>query len=293
MARVARVEQYHPGLAGPGDAGRSPDTRVPFHEIDQSQGQRISLEVARKPVKKRVKLEDFVKEMHAGKRTKYFLTKYGIPLERFEEILKKLIRDKWVSKEEYIAWKAHRPMTEALKNADPPKPERPVAPPVAPSHKGVETFVIDKPNKRDIWALQLFATKREEMKGSSFKMNLHGRKYSFTVESLVYRGTVDLLEDDEQSQVDRKQKKQEALDYIAKHGWAAYLENRAFVANFGPDEATVVKKKARLVVVHCRGNTYLAALHTPTPSIILYVAPSLPKIVKRLSKHIDESTLDV
>ena len=123
-------------------------------------------------------------------------------------------------------------------------------------------------------------------------MNLHGKKYSFVVEQLLFRGAVEMLPNVRVSKEETTQRRQEALDFISSHGWAAYLEQRAFAANFD-EESTQTVRKARLVLLHCKNQTFLAALHTPVPAINLYVGSSLETIRDRLSKSVNTSGLNI
>jgi hypothetical protein len=234
---------------------------------------------------KEIKVEEILADMRTGMRTKEFLTKYGIELAEFQEILKQLIRQGLLSKDEFKAWKAHRPVEAKAQDIDPGYEDRPVS-------SNIVTYVVSDPEKKNHWALSLFSTKRENMKGAEFKVNLQGKKYSFVVEEMLYRGPVRMRQKKAAKSVDAQTKRQEAIDFISKHGWAAYLENRAFTANFSDDE-TDFTGKARLVLLHCRNETYLAALHTPAPAINLYVASSLDKIRQRLSRNVDTASLNL
>lgn len=234
-------------------------------------------------------MDEVLRDLRAGLRTQQFLSKYGITLSQFEELLKKLIRQGLFTKEEFRAWKSNRP-------APKPEPEYDFQAKEAGqavlenTPDNIATYILREPEKNHAWALQLFSTRREAMKGAQFKVNLHGRKYSFFVEELIFRGQVDMLEERESSKGDTRGKREEALAFIARHGWAAYLESRAIAANV---ETTLQKsgQKARLVLLHCRNETFLAALHTPAPAINLYVGNSLARIRSRLAKSIDTSVL--
>jgi hypothetical protein len=130
------------------------------------------------------------------------------------------------------------------------------------------------------------------MKGAKFKVSLHGRKYFFVVEDMIFRGQVEMLAGASGSKSATQTKREEALEFISRHGWSAYLERRALEANVDDVQESPSGKKARLVLLHCRNNTFLAALHTPAPAINLYVGNSLEKIRLRLSKSVDLSPLD-
>lgn len=250
----------------------------------------------------KVNLEEILEDLYAGLRTKDILESRGLSMKEFELILKKIIRDGLFTVEQFKAWKAHRPIPGAVGRPKEQSQPRTEAEPHTeaepqPQAETIETYVIARPEESNSWALKLFSTQRERMAGSAFKVNLHGRKYSFLVEELLFRGNVDMQGDNllaPQSGKKRtgEDKRAVAMDFIAKHGWAAYLENRAFAANFGPDADEGVTK-ARLVVLHCRNNTYLAALHTPAPAVNLYVSNSLRKIRERLSKTIDTRILKI
>lgn len=235
---------------------------------------------------KKIRIEEILADLRAGLRTKAFLAKYLLTLEEFQEILKQLIRQGLLTKEEFRAWKAHR-------DPDPePAREDPVDAQAQATPSNVETYIIREPEKKNHWALALFSTGRDKMKGAEFKVNLQGRKYAFVVEKLVFRGTVTMRGGRVRKPKDEQTRRQEAVDFISKHGWAAYLERRAFQANFGADQDDPAVK-ARLVLLHCRNETFLAALHTPAPAINLYVASSLDKIRKRLAKSVDTSGLEI
>ncbi|MGB6065586.1 MAG: hypothetical protein WBG50_12315 [Desulfomonilaceae bacterium] len=232
--------------------------------------------------------EEVLKDFHAGMRTKGFLNKYGLTMKQFESLLRRLLQKGLLTREEFKLWKEHRlsstPPQEGAHNGTAQQDsERPVT---------VETYVIADPEKNHSWALQLFSAKRESIRGAQFKVNLQGKKYLFVVEQLLFRGAVEMLPGAAVGQTPSKQKREEALDFISHHGWAAYLEQRAFAANFD-SESSGTSRKARLVLLHCRNQTFLAALHTPAPAINLYVGPSLETIRRRLSKSVDTSVLDI
>lgn len=239
----------------------------------------------------KVNLEEILEDLYAGLRTRDILEKRELSMKEFEVILKKIIRDGLFTVDQFRAWKARRPIPGAVARLK----HQPQAQP-QPEGETIETYVISRPEETNSWALKLFSTQRERMPGSAFKVNLHGRKYSFLVEELLFRGTVQMHGDNLISPPPEKKggedKRVAAMNFIAKHGWAAYLEKRAFSANFGPD-AEEGSSKARLVVLHCRNNTYLAALHTPAPAVNLYVSNSLKKIRQRLSKTIDTRALKI
>jgi len=235
---------------------------------------------------KKIKVEEILADLRAGLRTKSFLAKYLLTLQEFQEILKQLIRQGLLTKEEFRAWKAHREPDVAEARPEPIEGKSESTP------SNVETYVIREPEKKNHWALALFSTGRDQMKGAEFKVSLQGKKYAFVVEELLYRGPVNMLAGRSRKAKDEQTRRQEAVEFISKHGWAAYLEKRAFLANFAPDTDDPAGK-ARLVLLHCRNETYLAALHTPAPAINLYVASSLDTIRKRLAKNVDTSTLDI
>lgn len=238
---------------------------------------------------KRLKVHEVLQDLKAGLRTKDFMAKYQISLQEFEEVLKNLIRKGLLSKDEFRAWKAHKPLAETTAKAHGAAP--PSAGPLSPTgSQTISTFVINEPEKSNSWALQLFSTKRERMHGAQFKVVLHGKKYSFVVERLLYRGPVKLL-DSRAPKAGSKEKREQAMDFIARHGWAAYLENRAYAANFDADGMRNTGR-ARLVLLHCRNETFVAALHTPDPAINLFVGSSLETIRERLSKSVDTSELN-
>jgi len=235
-------------------------------------------------------MEDVLADLHAGIRTKGFLEKYGLTLGEFEQLLKSLIRRRLFTLEEYKEWKAHRlgstvseDTASTIRRLPAPQPEKPA--------QQVLTYVITEPEKNNSWALELFSTHRNKMKGAHFKVSLKGKRYAFVVEELLFRGQVDMLDSEVLSAGEQKARREQAMAFIAKHGWAAYLESRAIDANV-QDGADEMGRKARLVLIHCRNNTFLAALHTPAPAINLYVATSLEKIRGRLAKSIDTRVLD-
>jgi len=258
------------------------DTKNPFDEFQS--------EADKTPARK-VKVEEILTDLRAGLRTKGFLEKYDLTIGEFERLLKKLIRKGLFTKEEFIAWKAHR------------KPDAVSVEPYfgdsdAPamgengSRQGVMTYVIKDPESNDSWALQLFSTQRDLMHGAAFKVDLQGKRYSFIVEQMLFRGSVNMLPGVGRTRTATKEKREEAIEYISEHGWAAYLESRAIDANLN-ESGLEQPKKARLVLLHCRNNTFLAALHTPAPAINLYVGSSLDNIKRRLAKSVDTSALDI
>jgi hypothetical protein len=240
---------------------------------------------------KGITAEDILQDLRAGLRTRDFLSKYGLTIGQFEELLKRLIRKGLLTKDEFRAWKAHRLGSDSLVTQPDDRGVSPVPVPEK-SNQNVETYIIKEPERNNSWALQLFSTHRDRMKGAQFKVNLHGKKYSFVVEQMLFRGQVEMLPSGDAGRFGERARRDQAKEFIARHGWAAYLENRAMEANLG-EPAAEPRKKARLVLLHCRNHTFLAALHTPAPAINLYVGSSLEKIYGRLAKSVDTSILDV
>jgi hypothetical protein len=226
----------------------------------------------------KVSAESILNDLRAGLRTREFLAKYGLDKSQFEQILKKLLRDRLFTREEYYAWKARKSGQTSASS-------------VPETVKNVETYVIQEPEKNSAWALELFSTDRDRIAGVTFKANLHGRKYAFTVERMVFRGSVKLLGEGLESSATQKKKREEAMNFITEHGWAAYLESRAIAANFEEEESNH-GRKGRLVILKCRNETYVAALHTPVPSVNLYVGQSLSTIRERLGKTADLSNVN-
>jgi hypothetical protein len=255
------------------------------------------------PVKK-VNAEALMVDLRAGMRTKGFLEKYGLSLSEFEDLIKQLIRKNLLSKEEFKAWKNRRPLEppaaarEPGRPQRPPQPTRPPQPAVADAsgsttqkvNGNVTTYVINDPERNNSWSLQLFSIKRDSIKGAKFKVNLHGKKYAFVVEQLLFRGQVAMLGAAAPKKSVSKDKRADAIKYISQYGWSAYLENRAYEANLGSG-GPAAAQKARLVLLLCRNNTFLAALHTPAPAVNLYVGSSLESIMGRLGKAVDTSEL--
>lgn len=237
-----------------------------------------------------ISAEDILQDMRGGLRTKGFLSKYGLTLGQFEGLLKKLIRKGLLTKDQFRAWKAHRLGPDAP-GGEGEDHEVTAAPLTEKGHNNVTTYVIKEPEKNNSWALQLFSTHRDGMKGAQFKVNLHGKKYSFIVEQMLFRGQVEMLATADAGQFADKARREQALEFIARHGWAAYLESRAVEANLGA-AGPQPRRKARLVLLHCKNQTFLAALHTPAPAINLYVGSSLEKIYGRLAKSVDTSVLE-
>lgn len=238
-----------------------------------------------------IRLDDVLRDLRAGLRTKGFLVKYGLDIGEFEQLLKSLIRRRLFTMEEYREWKAKRSV--------PPHSEEPrghekdvsTETPDRQTRGKVITYIINEPEKNNSWALELFSWPRDQMRGARFKVNLQGKRYAFEVEELLFRGQVEMLEGATLSGTEQKERRERAMAFIAEHGWAAYLENRAINANVELNSSGAVKK-ARLVLLHCRNDTLLAALHTPAPAINLYVGNSLEKIRGRLAKTIDTSVLN-
>jgi hypothetical protein len=257
----------------------------------------------------RVTNESILNDLRAGLRTKGFLTKYGLTMKQFERLIIKLIRDGLWSKEEFKAWKAHKlgPAPEPEQNQDQGSFERTYEaedlenelvdeldePPARPKRfQAPETYIIEHPQVNDSLAMKLFSTKRSEMPGGRFKVHLHGKKLAFTVEKMLYRGPVDLLQGVVPKKKDLKKKREQALEYVSKHGWASYLESRAFTATFGAD-APEVRTSARLVLLQCKNKTFVAAIHTPAPAVNLYVDGRLDAIRTRLAKVVDLEALSI
>lgn len=286
-----------PGMSSPNDRDRGFDD---FYEEEET------------PAIKKIPVPEVLKDLKAGLRTRGFMIKYGLTLAEFEELIKRLVRQGLLTKEEFKAWKSHRPETAAAPiPAAKPAPAKPTATKPASAQDEspdgemtkvghtVTTYVINEPEKNESWALQLFAINRDSIKGAKFKVNLHGRRYAFVVEDMLYRGQVRMRQPvkpkkQRDSKVEVKDKRELAMEYIAKHGWAAYLENRAYNANFEAEEhEDDSQTKARLVILHCKNDTYLAAVHTPLPAVNLYVSTSLKNILGRLGKSVDTSELDL
>ncbi len=240
---------------------------------------------------RKVRTDQILADLRAGLRTRGFMDKYGLTMGEFERLLTKMIQKGIFSKEEYIAWKANRRLD--TPTADPFLADRDgPGDGMAGKRQGITTFVIKDPEKNDSWALKLFSTQRDQMQGAAFKVDLHGRRYSFVVEQMLFRGAVNMLPGVIAGKPVTKDKREEAIEFISEHGWAAYLESRAIEANLS-EGATEEPQKARLVLLHCRNNTFLAALHTPAPAINLYVGSSLDNIKRRLAKSVDTSSLSL
>ena len=244
-------------------------------------------------VSRKVTAEDLLADLRAGLRTKHFLKKYGLSLAEFEKLLKDLIIKGKFTKEEFRQWKEHRPVSPPQAAPKPPVLGDGLA---RTESDNVTTWVITDPERNNSWALQLFSIKRESIRGAKFKVNLHGRKYAFVVEQLLFRGQISMFgeSDADADESKGKDRREDAVKFIAQHGWAAYLERRAFTANFQRDTASSgPAKKARLVLLQCRNETFLAALHTPTPAISVYVGSSLQNVLNRLGKAVDTSELNL
>jgi hypothetical protein len=234
----------------------------------------------------RIKTDDLLNDFHEGLRTKQFLSKYGLTIAQFEHIVKALIRDGHLTKDQFREWKARRRISTQTTIAEEPFDD------LDTTVANVETYVIVNPEETNSTALELFSTKQDLMKGTKFKIVLHGKKYAFMVEEMLYRGPVEMTPDAEEDEEAKKAKREEAIAYISRHGWAAYLENRAYLANFGED-GDHAGKKAKLVLVHCTNATYLAAVHTPAPAISIYVASTLGSLKRRLANAVDLTELQV
>ncbi len=240
---------------------------------------------------RKIRVDQILGDIRAGLRTRGFLEKYNLTMGEFEGLLKKMIRKGILTVEEYTVWKSHR-KTDAP-TAEPTLTDIDMPSVAGPGHKqGITTFVIKDPEKNDSWALKLFSTQRDMMQGAAFKVDLHGKRYSFVVEQMLFRGPVDMLPGVISPRPGIRGKREEAIEFISEHGWAAYLESRAIDANLSASGAGE-PQKARLVLLHCRNNTFLAALHTPAPAINLYVGSSLNSIKARLAKSVDTSSLSL
>ncbi|MEW6351472.1 MAG: hypothetical protein AB1646_20665 [Thermodesulfobacteriota bacterium] len=256
--------------------------------------------------RKQLSDEAVLRDLRGGTlRTKGIVAKYGMTVKDFEQIIIRLIRSGQWTKEEFRDWKAHRSVrpnadqksfevtfeardveAELGGSFDEPSPKAPAAAAPQPI-SNPETYIIHEREVNDSLAMKLFTTKREEIGGARFKVLLQGKKLAFTVDRMLFRGPVELLHGVIPKKTDIRKKREEALDYVAKHGWAAYLESRAFTATFGGSDAPEVRTKARLVLVQARNNTYVAAIHTPLPSINVYVDSNLDAIRDRLAKVVD------
>jgi hypothetical protein len=238
-----------------------------------------------------IRLEDVLKDLRAGLRTRGFLTKYGLEMGEFEQLLKSLIRRRLFTVEEYREWKVKRakpaPDEESRTEGTGTLTESEIQASLEkPPQEKVLTYIISEPEKNNSWALELFSTQRDQVRGARFKVNLQGRRYAFVVQEMLFRGQVEMLDSEDLSATELKARRERAMAFIAEHGWAAYLENRAIIANVDHSSPGAVRK-ARLVVLHCRNDTYVAALHTPAPAINLYVGSSLEKLKARLAKSVD------
>jgi len=240
---------------------------------------------------KKIRIEDVLADLRAGMRTRGFLVKYEISLSEFEQLLRQLIRGGHFSKEEFRVWKARRASSGA-EDQESTIQEDGIPRPRISRVSNIETYVIPEPEKNHSWALELFSTNKEKLPGAKFKVNLHGKKYAFVVEEMLFRGMVVMLAPQLRRDEGDKSKREQAIEFISKHGWAAYLENRAFLANFEEDELNI-PKKARLALLRCRNETFLAALHTPVPTINLYVSSSLEQVRNRLARSVDISGLPI
>ncbi len=237
---------------------------------------------------RKINAKGILKDIKAGLGTREILAKHGVDKEEFEHILKKMIREGMLNKRDFRRWRTTRTQPSPLGTISFDELEEPTM--ITPGIPGnVDTYVINEPEKNSMWALELFSTQTDRMSGAKFRANLHGKKYSFVVEQLIFRGSVDLQKVKKISGDQAKKKREQALDYIAEHGWATYLENKAMEANIDQDET---ETKARLVILKCRNSTYVAALHTPAPTVNFYVAPSLEAIRDRLSKTVDFSSIE-
>jgi hypothetical protein len=247
------------------------------------------------PFDNKISSAEILAGMRAGMRTKDFLAKYNLKLPEFKQILEEMLRSRALSVDVYKEWKAAKPKPAPAavpSGADSVERKEPLTITPSDTTHNVATYVITDPEKNNSWALQLFSTPRQKMQGARFKVNLHGKKYLFVVEEMLFRGQVEILPDAAPSKTELKNKREEALQFITQHGWAAYLEQRALEANLGSDRPGPIKK-ARLVLLHCRNNTFLAAVHIPAPAINLYVGNSLEKVKSRLAKSIDLDQLDI
>jgi hypothetical protein len=277
---------------------------------------------------KKLNAQEILADINKGLRTRHFLQKYGIEKEEFQHILKRMIRDGILTKEQFKQWKSHRPASEPPQAVESeaksnlsafedtvdmdqlrkqalgdlatlddeisaPEPETKKAEkqeqdttPQKGVPGSVETYVISEPEKNGAWVLNLFATKRDEMEGLRFKARILGKKYAFTIEKMLYRGPVNIFDNDKPDKSKPKNKREEALNFISSHGWAAYLESRAIEANI-EEQAEQKFLAGRLVVLKCKHQTYVAALHSPAPSVCFYVASDLEAIKRRLAKTVD------
>jgi hypothetical protein len=278
---------------------------------------------------KKLNAQDILADINKGLRTRHFLQKYGIDKEEFQHILKRMIRDGILTKEQFKQWKAHRPVEpepqkaqaseskgtvstfedtvdmdqlrkqalgdlSLLDDEDPVHQEAAQKEETAPETKpqkgvpgSVETYVITEPEKNGAWVLDLFATKRDEMEGLRFKARIMGKKYGFTVEKMLFRGPVNIFDNAGNAGKPKpRDKREEALNFISSHGWAAYLESRAIEANIEEQNQRQFLA-GRLMVLKCMRQTYVAALHSPAPSVSFYVASDLESIKRRLEKNVD------
>ncbi|GEM_PF-531194 len=275
------------------------------------------------PPPKQVNAQDILNDLKAGVRTRDFLSKYGFEISEFQSILKRLIRFGSLTREEFNEWKRIKRKKTSQKSEDFEATQEFVVaedfgdqedvqdlhqdsdnrangkahPSPAGNSAGLliphsmETYIVPVPEKNSAWAMKLFSTDRDRMAGATFNAVIERVEYTLTVEELLFRGEVNLVNKVAAEKADPKKKREEAIDFIYKHGWAAFLESKAIAANFD-NEDLGVKSKARLVLLKCPGKTYVAALHTPAPAVSFYVGPSLQFIKDRLAKSVAESDLD-
>lgn len=254
--------------------------------LDQDESLPSFDQEAESPQTARIRAEEVVKDFRAGMRTKTFLGKYNLSVEQFEHLLKRLIRERLITKDEVLAWKTRR-AAQRKQEVDGLEDQW-VERGGEGSPGSVETCVIHEPERNGAWILDLFSKNAEEIAGTRVKVALHGKKFAFFIEGLLFRGQVKILGAETGAKPLRLDRREEALEYIAQHGWAAYLETRAFLANFGEEERQDDKPRhARLILLQCKNGAYLAALHTPAPAVNIYVSSSLVSIKQRISAHVD------
>lgn len=234
------------------------------------------------------KVLEIVEDIRSGKRTREILSSRNLKMDEAARLLRTAVSQGLISTDELKAWKERNVSTVAtVRLAATVAAE--LDEPVQRFGGGMETFIIPHHAIRRTGAVKLFRGKAEEIKGTELKVGTGGSLTTFVVNGVLFRGIVPILDHTEENSESFDSKCNDAADYIAEHGWSAYLEARVFAANF--DTGRKPPQKGRLALVHGKEENCLAALMTAEGNIKVIVGPSPTNVVDRLSVSIDKEKL--
>jgi hypothetical protein len=230
-------------------------------------------------------IDDILEDMSAGKRTKAILADYNLSVKQLAVMLQQAISDGLLTKSELKQWRENRSV--ALSTI---RVVESLAGDLDPGTEAVEleqaTFVVAENDNNWEQALRLFNSEKSSLVGAHFTLTTNLRYHSFVVDKVLFRSKVPMVK---KRQRPPSKKAEDAMEFIATHGWEAYLEDRAFAANFERFEPS--EKKATLAVVRCKDGMFLAAVYTGGRDVNFYAEATQSKLKNRLSSIIDTSKL--